>query len=279
MNAKFSKSFAAVAVAAVSMFASATASADQFNPFVVQKPGTTGPGTEAKPNQFTADKITGNYSEVITFNGTSFDVVLKWEAGQFATNNGEDAVNKTGLGNDYGLYALYRATGTVSTDNNGDTLFTFTPGSGKLGVYLDANLDTKFTKPADATADFALAGNGEDELLATGEGISGQGLLRTTSSNCGTTLGIECGSFGQKTTFELTTFGKTFFIDPAPFYNVSFQSGQLNNFVPSGTVTINGSLDVVFNTEESEVPEPASVGLLGLGLLGLGAARRRKQAK
>jgi hypothetical protein len=275
MKAKFSKSLVAVAVAAVSMFASATASADQFNPFVVQKPGTTGTGTTTNPNQFTADKITGNYSEVITFDGRNFEVSLKWEAGQFVTNNGNDQVKKTGLNESYGLYALYTAKGTVSINAAGDTLFNFTPGTGNLAVFLDANADTSFTAPTEGGLAFGLADNGDDVKLADGDALRGQGLLRTTSQNCGTTAGIECGSFGAKSTFELTDFGKTFFIKPDPFYQFSFQSGQLNNFVPTGTVNINGSLDVVF----SDVPEPASVGLLGLGLLGLGAARRRKQAK
>ncbi|GAB3370135.1 flocculation-associated PEP-CTERM protein PepA [Massilia agri] len=282
MKALFSKKVLASAIAAMSMFAGANAHADVFNQFVV-KPA--GPTINAP---FTADRITGGYAEIATFTPTSatggtFQVSLRWVAGQFINNSGSDDPDElptltTGLGFDYGLYALYTASGTFTTGANGRASFSFSEGTGNLAVYLDDNVDTTFAAPATGATAYARANAGDDILLATGNPLAGEGNLDPTLSTCsgGSGSGINCGSFGSTTSFELTAAGMNFFIDPTPFYNLSFQSGQLNRFTPTGTQSINGSLDVVF---ANEVPEPASVGLLGLGLLGLGAARRRKQAK
>lgn len=240
-------------------------------------------------NTFFADKITGNYVEVATFGpGNTFNVSIKWQAGQYVALDGSTPVPSQlgGLApNNYGLYGLLQGSGTFSTSGTGVTTFNFGPG-GSLDVFIDPGVagpgNTTFVQPANGSLAWTTGSSADDYKIATGALKSGQGTLDPNLTTC-LGGGINCGSFGTTTSFNLTDVaplgvggldGVSYFTSPVPFFALSFQSGQLNNFTPAGTQVINGSLDVVFG-----VPEPTSLALLGITLLGFGVGvRGRNQA-
>lgn len=264
-------------IVTASFAVSSGALAQNFPEFTVDEGAVVG----AIDRNLTADKITGNYVEVITFSGTgsgTFNVSLQWNAGQFVGNNGTTLVDNQLGGTStsgYGLYALYEGNGTFSTTTSG-TVFNFAPG-GSLSVFTDDQSDTTFVQPDNGADGFTTENNGDDVMIATGTPTSGEGLLNPLLSTCGASSGINCGSFGTSSTINLTEAGTRYFVAPNPFYNISFQSGQFNNFTPAGTQVINGSLDVIFANTGSKVPEPATVAMVGLGLLGLGLSRRQSK--
>jgi hypothetical protein len=176
------------------------------------------------------------------------------------------------------LYALFQGSGTFFV--SGATIKLFTAPGGLLQVFTDPSTDTTFSSPPNGATPFSVANNSDDILIASGAALAGEGTLDPTLSTCAGG-GINCGSFGSTTSFGLTPAGMTYFTAPVPFYDFSFHSGQYNNFTPSGTQTINGSMDVIFASVFDpglfgRLPEPTTLALLSGALAVFGIAGRRR---
>ncbi|HBA65031.1 MAG TPA: flocculation-associated PEP-CTERM protein PepA [Methylococcaceae bacterium] len=280
-----SKTLAFAGLTAAMAITSTSAMAELFPDFQVN------PSAYSPQSTFTADKIVGGYVEVAQFSTTAFTDALnfsgtfttdiRWQASAFFKDEGTTQLfgggtSGSGLNSSYGMYALFSGlTGTFNTVA-GITTFTFAP-SGTLALYIDPNLDTVF---GNTTANIGVTANGGDDILiATGVGVAGTGTLNPFLPTCGTGSGttINCGSFGATTSISLNAAGEAYFVDPVPFYPLAFEAGQFNNFNPASLAPqlINGSMDVKFG---GSVPEPTTVALMGLGLLGLGLRRRKNVA-
>ena len=247
-------SLVAASLAAVSFSANAAILAD----FTVDEGSV--PGTVNAP--FEADKINGGYSERISFDGAGgFDTSGFADWGQYFANEGTLLVVDSELNTSYAMYAIFTATGTVTPG----PFTTFTPTSASFDLYIDADQDTTKTLPATGAGTVSRGNTGDDYLIASASNLtSGFGIL---------VPGI--GGFFDLVfdDFTLTAAGSTYFIEPDPFYIRVNVDGDFDSFTPVGNQVVNGDISAVF-----AVPEPSTIALLGIGLVGLGYRLRRRAA-
>ncbi len=255
---QLSKTLAASALAVALGFASVPAGAvGIFQEFTVDEGSV--PGNAS--GTIVADKINGAYSETISFDGMGgFAASAFGNFSQFLENDGVDPVTSQ-LPGSYALYALFGATGTVA---GGPAIFTFTGSAAAFSLFIDPDDDTTLTLPALGTGAVTVTDpGGDDYMIASASDLSsGQGIL---------VAGV--GGFFDLIfeDFALTSpEGTDYFVSPSPFYLRVNVDGDFDSFSVTGTQTVTGDLSAVF------IPEPGTLALVGLALLGLGFGMRRK---
>jgi|CXWL01.1.fsa_nt_gi hypothetical protein len=176
----------------------------------------------------------------------------------------------TGLNNSYKMYALFTGEGTGGISGSG-ILATFT--SFTMQMFIDDIGDTTFNVPGTGIGATTTNLSGDDTLLGTAN------LLVTGEAHVFN--GLANGDFQVDLTgFGLEVFGTSFFTVPNPFYNSLFLTGVTTSITGANGAApfiaqATGSGDQAF----SNVPEPTTLGLLGMGLLGFGYSSKRKSLK
>jgi hypothetical protein len=278
---------AAATVAAIGTMGGSASAATypvfQFNPTVFSTMAECGnPFAVSCTPQF-ADRISGNYYENLTLNlglGTfSATGYAKFVFINDATDTNIPA-SASGLTNTYNLYAPFTASGTITPISGGG--FTFNPTAATGDLYVDDNLNTVFD--TDPTGGYAIpnpAAQADDKLLISGLFFGGSGLTNSSTgsyvlnynplhlTDTGTSCSVDGVSAGPGP-------GCTFFTFPRPFFALASLSGQLIN-PADGPNQVNGTADLIFGN--NPVPEPATLALFGLGLVGVAAGRRRLSSK
>lgn len=171
--------------------------------------------------------------------------------------------------NGYGIYGLFNITGQADTLGAGifANFQTLT-----MTLYIDPGQNTQLSITDVAGSPVNVGGVSADDYaivtytLSVGEAHIFDGLAQ--------------GDFKAMLNATLTPQGKSFFVNPDPFFAFESLSGNTNSFL-GGSLTNSfvamadgGGLELF---QAAAVPEPGTIALLGIGLLGLAMTSYRQK--